>query len=235
MGVLVEPPSSPDGPHTITVPDTVADHDLLDELSDALKKAPGDAIVWLPAVTEPRDELMSSAGWSGYRDLYQLRRSLPAEAADLAERSLDVRAFEDHDAGALISVNNRAFDWHPEQRGMTRQRLDQLMAESWFDADGLRLLYRDGEPELVGFCWTKIHHDSSPPVGEIFVIGVDPAHHEQGLGRPLTLAGLEWLAQRGLTTAMLYVESDNHPALALYERLGFRHSQTNRAYRREFS
>ena len=48
----------------------------------------------------------------------------------------------------------------------------------------------------------------------------------------MTLAGLEWLSARGLAVGMLYVESDNHPANAVYRRIGFEHHHTDRAYRR---
>ena len=50
---------------------------------------------------------------------------------------------------------------------------------------------------------------------------MDPDRHGGGLGRALTLAGLKYLAEQGLTTVLLYVESDNAPALAVYHRLGF--------------
>ena len=66
--------------------------------------------------------------------------------------------------------------------------------------------------------------------GNVCVIGLDPDFHGRGLGGPMTLAGLEWLASQGLTLANLYVESDNHPANATYERLGFERHATNRAY-----
>ena len=104
------------------------------------------------------------------------------------------------------------------------------MAEPWFDADGFRLHHRDDR--LAGFCWTKVHSDHDPPLGEIYVIAVDPDFSGRGLGRPMTLAGLEWLSARGLTAGMLYVESNNHPANAVYRRIGFEHHHTDRAYRR---
>ena len=59
-------------------------------------------------------------------------------------------------------------------------------------------------------------------MGEIFVIGVDPAHHGKGLGRRLVVAGLDHLATRNVDTGMLYVDSTNERAIATYESLGFR-------------
>ena len=46
----------------------------------------------------------------------------------------------------------------------------------------------------------------------------------------MTAAGLDWLADQGLTTGMLYVEHDNAPAIRTYERLGFTPHRTDRAW-----
>ena len=47
-------------------------------------------------------------------------------------------------------------------------------------------------------------------------------HRRAGVGTTVLAALLEWGAERGATTAWLHVEVDNTPALALYERVGFR-------------
>jgi mycothiol synthase len=144
------------------------------------------------------------------------------------------------DEGAWLEVNNAAFAWHPEQG---RQTLDDIRAAttaSDFDPNGFFLAFRGDE--LLGFHWTKVHPsdpspppgtDSDQPIGEVYVVGVSPAAHGQGLGTALTATGLHYLADsRGVRTVMLYVESDNPAALKVYERLGFRRYLTNVAYRR---
>ena len=129
-------------------------------------------------------------------------------------------------------MNNAAFAWHPEQGGWTEADIAERRSESWFDPAGLFLAYDDTSGELLGFHWTKVH---SASLGEVYVVGVDPAAQGRGLGNVLTLTGLHHLADR-LTGAepdaevMLYVEADNTAAVKTYRRLGFEVSNIDAAY-----
>ncbi len=103
--------------------------------------------------------------------------------------------------------------------------------EPWFDAAGFLLHHDAATGALAGFVWTKVHRDATPPLGEIYVIGVDPAFQGRGLGRDLTLVGLDWLhRERGIDHGMLYVDSENAPAIAMYDKLGFTLHHTDRAF-----
>ena len=180
---------------------------------------------WVFEPTTAHEALARSAGLAPGRMLHQMRRPLPAEqTTDLVTRPFEVGA----DEGSWLEVNNRAFHRHPEQGGWDLDTLAAREKEPWFDPAGFLLHDRDGR--LAGFCWTKIHDEHDPVLGEIYVIAVDPDFHGLGLGRALTLAGLQHLTARGVPVGMLYVDADNAPAMKLYDSLGFTVHRTDQAF-----
>jgi len=85
---------------------------------------------------------------------------------------------------------------------------DQALARAGEDASGTATYSRD---------WIGLRS-----------IDVAPERRRRGLGLAVVDALLGWGAERGASTAYLQVLGENGPALALYERLGFR---THHAYR----
>jgi mycothiol synthase len=179
--------------------------------------------------------LAAAAGFERVRALWQMRRSLRPELDEpLVAGGVTVRTFVvGRDEGAWTDLNARAFARHPEQGSWTREDLDVREREPWFDPDGFFLAERGAK--LVGFHWTKIHSsaagDAEPgehdPIGEVYVVGVDPGEQGTGLGRALTLIGLRYLRGKGLPAVMLYVDESNSPAIRLYESLGFVRTSTD--------
>ena len=175
-------------------------------------------------VFEPNNihrQLASEVGLQQGRRLLQLRRPLPLPAAVVNEISdFDTCAFRPGiDEAEWLAVNNAAFGHHPEQGALTTDILKGRMSEPWFNAEGFRL-HHEGTT-LAAFCWTKIHTDTDPSVGEIYVIAVDPSMSGKGLGRKMAIAGLHHIEQQNITEAMLYVDADNASAVAMYTALGF--------------
>jgi len=190
----------------------------------------GPVRMWVHEATPDLDAMAGAAGLEVERDLYQMRRRLPAEGSS----TLPTRPFVvGRDETPWLDVNNRAFVGHPDQGGWTPEQFRRLEAEPWFEPEGFLLHEREGR--LAGFCWTKVHEQVEPALGELFVVAVDPDFQGLGLGRQLVLAGLEWLSRRrsggkNLEWAILYVDASNRAALGLYRSMGFEVHHGDRAY-----
>jgi len=188
--------------------------------------------VWAHGDLPAARALAARAGLQPTRTLLQMRRGPGANASvpsSTLPTGVRIRTFVvGQDEEQFLGVNARAFSWHPEQGRLDRAGLDRELAEDWFDSAGFFLAV-DADDRVLGFHWTKVHPlDQTPdpgtvpgPIGEIYVLAVDPESPVRGLGGPLTAAGLDHLAARGLDTVMLYVEGDNTAALKLYRRFGF--------------
>jgi len=187
----------------------------------------GDVHWWVFEPDGALAEVASHHGLLPKRTLHQMRAPLPLATPTVAPA--EVRAFRiGVDEADWLEVNNAAFADHPEQGGWTIETVRQREQEPWFEPEGFLLHHRDGR--LAAFCWTKIHRDEDPVLGEIYVIAVHPDFHALGLGKSMTVAGLASIAARGVTHGMLYVDRDNVAAYQLYVHLGFTVHRTDRAF-----
>ena len=145
------------------------------------------------------------------------------------------------DNQAFLSLNNKVFANYPDQGGWSEDNLKVRLNEDWFEKEGF--FVAEDKSELIGFCWTKIHgaHTHShtgedddhghEALGEIYVLAVNPDYKGQGVGRDLTITGLNYLKYQGLNNVMLYVGVENKPAFNLYKSLGFNEFGSDVMYR----
>ena len=208
----------------------------LDLLRTVIGHVPAnESITWWAHHGDHDQPLAATLGMASHRSLLQMRRPLPLEGAIRRYGDLVTRPFKPGiDDQRWLDVNNAAFEWHGEQGGWDLPTLHQRIAEPWFTTEGFLLHEIDGE--LAGFCWTKLHpaDDATPhAVGEIYVIAVHPSFHGRGLGRALTVAGLNHLHSVGAREGMLYVDGANTSAVRLYESLGFSTADVAVAFRRD--
>ncbi|MGZ5394108.1 MAG: mycothiol synthase [Mycobacterium sp.] len=191
-----------------------------------------DARIWAHGNIEAARATAASLDLAVVRELLQMRRPLNALLEVAIPDGVHIATYSGPaDDDELLRVNNAAFAWHPEQGGWTAADIDERRGEAWFDPEGIFLAVDDTTGKLLGFHWTKVHNRD---LGEVYVVGVDPAAQGRGLGAVLTLIGLHHLA--GALTAspqaavMLYVEADNSAAVRTYRQLGFEVSHVDAAY-----
>jgi mycothiol synthase len=190
------------------------------------------ARVWAHGNLEPARATAAALGLVAVRELLQMRRPLTGLPALTVPDGVRIRTYSGPaDDSELLRVNNAAFAWHPEQSGWTEADIAERRAEPWFDPAGLFMAVDEHSGELLGFHWTKVH---GKELGEVYVVGVDPAAQGRGLGATLTLVGLHHLAERLLkgeqSAVILYVEADNSAAVKTYQRLGFDVFSVDAAY-----
>ena len=186
----------------------------------------GPTRVWAHGDLPAARALAASRGLTPVRALHLMARPLtPADAtAPALPRGYAVRPFVvGEDEQGWLATNAAAFATHPEQGSLTLEDLRAREELAWFDPQGLLLVEATEAPgEIAAFHWTKVEPGSRS--GEVYVLGVHPAHQGRGLAGPLTALGLAHLARQapqGIDEVHLYVDGDNAPALATYRRAGF--------------
>ncbi|MEZ5322336.1 MAG: mycothiol synthase [Microthrixaceae bacterium] len=222
-------------------------HHVAERVAGRVETVRSRTYLWLTDPDVDRRRIATDAGLVPTRRLLEMTVPLPLpdRLTDLAEHTdpFGTTNTPEHELAELLRVNNAAFSWHPDQSRWTPADFDRRRSEPWFEPEALRMAWHDGgglhaRRRLEGFCWTKFHrparHDSgepSAPMGEIFVIAVDPAHQGRGLGRGLTIAGLAWQWEHHRPRlGLLYVEAGNTAARRTYERLGFETAHVHLAF-----
>ena len=178
-------------------------------------------------------------GYRQARVLWQMRRSLLSGLpTGPMPQGVELRTFVvGRDEQAWTELNNRAFANHPDQGGWSVSQIQMREKETWFDPEGFLLAVDTADGRLLGFHWTKVHgRDGGPhahePIGEVYALGIDPSAQGRGLAPALTVAGLRYLRNLGLSQVMLYVDEANTGAIRVYERVGFTRWDVDVSYRR---
>ncbi|MGN6751062.1 MAG: mycothiol synthase [Intrasporangium sp.] len=201
-----------------------------------LAQLPMDVRLWSHESDGPAEGFARGQGLVPVRELHFMGRSLtsgpPWPAATLPEGYV-VRRFEPgRDEREWLRVNAAAFAHHPEQGALAMPDLEQRMAQPWFDPGGFILVVPADEPgRIAAFHWTKV----DPPngrQGEVYVVGVAPERQGLGLGKAVTVLGLDHLRDEGLEQVVLYVDDDNSAAMHTYRTLGFEDLQVHRQFAR---
>src|SRR5262249_27549510 len=72
--------------------------------------------------------------------------------------------------------------------------------------------------------------EQHPTRAHLISMWTAPTHRRCGLGRRLVDEVMSWARSRGAIAMVLLVTSSNHPAIAFYEQLGFKHTGRTEPY-----
>jgi mycothiol synthase len=135
----------------------------------------------------------------------------------------------DVDEEELLRLLRLTITGQPASGAWDRADLEARFSQPGFDERDLFL--ERPESHLIGFCWTRAHADG---VGEIYLLGVDPAHRGRGVGRVLAEHGVRHLLEdRACPEVIAYWDEENRAATNLYESIGFGVDRIDEVYRLE--
>ncbi|CDO59840.1 Ribosomal-protein-S18p-alanine acetyltransferase [Candidatus Phaeomarinobacter ectocarpi] len=137
---------------------------------------------------------------------------------DGANWSPQVRPGDAQDVAAMAHIHASAFD---EKSAWSAPSLLHLVETPNVFA---LMVERDGTP--AGFVLMRVAASEA----EVLTIAVDPAFHRQGMARALVMAGLTAALAVECDTVFLEVATDNEPAKALYQSMGFDIAGERKAY-----
>ena len=131
-----------------------------------------------------------------------------------------VLSFQPGDEERLTRVQNAVFGGSWGFAPNTIEEVARRVGMSVSSPGGI-LFLTHGE-ETSGYCWTTVQNGSSGPIGCIAMIGVAPSYRGRGLGKPILLAGMDYLHSKGVDYIKLEVDGRNGSAIRLYRSVGFK-------------
>lgn len=192
---------------------------LLDEAAARARAAGLSVIdVDVPEADAERRRAFGARGWAHVRTHLHLRRDATERAGVPVPPEMTVRPAERGDAQAVTNVQNAAFAGSWGYAPNVVEEIEYRMFDMP-DAPPDPVLLLEEAGVVVGYCWG--HLDASRGAGIVGMVGVLPERQGQGLGRVITGAGVDRLLELGASPLEITVDSENPPAVRVYERLGF--------------
>ena len=137
----------------------------------------------------------------------------------------------------------RALQDSPSAFGSTWAREAQLTDEEWIHrahrwngdrACGFiaidQTLGRNEDPDAACGLVCSFLDEQDSARAHLISMWTAPTHRRCGLGRRLVDEVVSWARSRGATAMVLLVTSSNHPAIAFYGQLGFKHTGRTEPY-----
>jgi len=107
-----------------------------------------------------------------------------------------------------------------ERKAFSGDRLSRRSLRAFVRAPHRPVILALDETGLAGYALVLLPRGGR--IARLYSIAVDPERSRRGVGRTLIAAAQTFALEQGRKALRLEVREDNHAALALYERLGYR-------------
>lgn len=156
--------------------------------------------------------VFGTAGFTVRERLHVLRHDL-ATLPEIDPPAAALRRARRRDRSSVLAVDRNAFDsfWTLGPDGLD-EALDATAS----------VRFRVATSEDAGVVGYAVCGRAAD-IGYLQRLAVDPTAARRGVGAALVVDALAWLRRRRARLALVNTQESNHAALALYERLGFRH------------
>jgi ribosomal protein S18 acetylase RimI-like enzyme len=148
----------------------------------------------------------------------------------MVEMMLTIRRLRPDEGLRLRAIRLEALADSPSAFGSTFAETLARPPEYWerraadnASGEGSVLFIAEGESGWYGLAGAYLDEED-PDSADLISMWVRPAYRGKGLGERLVAAVIAWARERGLQQVALWVTQTNTPAIALYERCGFRHT-----------
>lgn len=161
---------------------------------------------------------LTDSGWSVFENVDVM-------TADIANAELPetVSHIPSHDIGRFVEASLKVSGEDPSLRSPIAEIVSSIKPTlGLFTMEEI-----EGEPQATLICV------QDNDLAGILSLDVARALRRQGAGTQILTSALRWARISGASTAWLQVVSTNRPAIALYEKFGFRTAYTYRYWRKE--
>lgn len=157
---------------------------------------------------------------------------------------MKIREYIEADKDLLKKITLRA--WEPVFEGLEKSMspdIYEVFVPDWqaeqmrslntvCNDEGIDMIVAELEGRIVGYSAVSYHPEDF--LGQVYMIGVDPAVQQQGVGTALMEESLKMIKQRGFSLAMVETGGDPGHASArkTYEKMGFEKCEVARYLKR---
>ena len=216
----------------IRVGDQIDSIELMNRLLDAslnfiASKGMTEALISVPSHNQTGLDFYSKAGFTIVRKFNYMERPLHQQPEENAlPPNYTWTHFHPGEEQDWVNCINTAFKQHWGKRPTSLNEFSRWTTDPTFDPTGV-IGIRKGKV-LVGVIYCEIDSSYVDYTGRrrsmLWIIGVIPSERGMGLGEKLTIQGLLWSLEKGMEIGALFVDSENLPAVSLYQKLGFQTS-----------